>query len=80
MADIDDALQSGVLNLVPPGTQGWRLTYHEFKELVKLYFFDVKKFAVKHLRVAAAIRRKGKLIKRGGRVGLCVHIVRASHG
>ena len=61
VADIDDALKSGVLKPVPPGTQGWRITYHEFKELVKLYFFDVKKFAVKHPRVAAAIRRKGNV-------------------
>ena len=61
VTDIDDALQCGVLKPVPPGTQGWRLTYHEFKELVKFYFFDVKKFAVKHLRVAAAIRRKEKI-------------------
>lgn len=61
VADIDDALQSGVLKPVPPGTQGWRLTYHKFKELVKFYFFGVKKLAVEHRRVAAAIRRKEKV-------------------
>ena len=61
VADIDEAPQSGVPKSVPPGTQGWRLTYHEFKELVKFYFFGVKKLAVEHRRAAAAIRRKGKV-------------------
>jgi len=61
VADIDDALQSGVLHPVPPGTQGWWLTYHKFKELVKFYFFGVKKLAVEHRQMAAMIRRKGKL-------------------
>jgi len=58
VADIDDALQSGVLQPVPPGTQGWWLTYHKFKELVKFYLFGVKKLAVDHRRMAASIRRK----------------------
>jgi len=60
VADIDDALQSGALRPVPPGTQGWRLTYHKFKELVKFYFFGVKKLAVEHRRMAVTIRRKEK--------------------
>jgi hypothetical protein len=58
VADIDDALQSGVLHPIPPGTTGWWLTYHKFKELVKFYFFGVKKLAVEHRRMAAIIRRK----------------------
>jgi hypothetical protein len=61
VADINDALQSGVLKPVPPGTQGWRLTYHKFKELVKFYFFGIKKLAVEHRQMAAAIRRKERL-------------------
>jgi hypothetical protein len=60
VADIDDALQTGVLQPVPPGTQGWRLTFHKFKELAKFYFFGIKKLAVEHRRMAAAIRRKEK--------------------
>jgi hypothetical protein len=58
VADIDDALQSGVLKPVPAGTTGWWLTYHKFKELVKFYFFGIKKLAIDHQRMAAAIRRK----------------------
>jgi hypothetical protein len=60
VADIDDALTSGVLRPVPPGTEGWRLTYHKFKELLKFYFFGVKKLAFEHRRMAAAIRQKEK--------------------
>jgi len=49
-----------VLQPVPPGTQGWRLTYHKFKEVVKFYIFGVKKLAVEHRRMAATIRQKEK--------------------
>lgn len=55
--DIDEALRSGVLAPIPPGTTGWQLTWHKFKEMAKFYFFGLRTLTVEHRRQAWSISR-----------------------